>query len=780
MQTPSASDPSFKAFLDKLKEQNGGGILAQKETTKGVDKTNESLDELKDETSSVRDSLREGLHDVSDDVIEVQDQLDAANDSLSEIATAIIGSKESIDMEMLGALEGIKEAVTGIKLDIDLSELKAAIENIGYDVGKDLDSGGLAATISGIGMNTTKLQDEQLKELSLTRKLTEGSVEYDKEAAQYRNTSGRDVESKVSGKTSKDGGFIDFETARDTLSGQGERAKKENKVKLITGVTTTRSGVKPGDATAKALGADLGSLGPADPVTKPISVDPVSADPVTKPISPRVVPERNTSIKRARRERGSVTGDVDPKKGEGEELDRSLLGRIKDSAKFFMTDGLSEKNSKEVVKKERETKVSSPRQENPEADNISSTGEIQADAAKSDLELSKQMLDTTREQLTVLKEIKNALSPATPKEITEQKSAPSSTGEKEAVEGGGGKGLMDVASQALDLIPGGGKGKAAGKAAGMGGKILGGLGKAARFLGPAAAIAGAAYSGFEGYQNTGANFDLKEGEEATTGQKISSTLGGVVSGATFGLLDEKSASQGIHKAGSAVKDFFGFGDKEKPSDKPGDSKVTDGGGSDLEALQAKRDKLAKQGPATDSPQSIKAHEGVLGSLDKAIEDKKNSKPSEGKLSEAKSVTPVGGAPAPSESEGKVNSLEAEATRLGIDPNQATGTYSGGALTKITDKVSGKEYPVSVPEESKARVQAASNLKVKTGLEVAQTSTENADMERDASGKGGANNTVVSNNVSSNNTTKIVPMKASPRPEYTGSSLDRYTSRITVY
>jgi hypothetical protein len=67
----------------------------------------------------------------------------------------------------------------------------------------------------------------------------------------------------------------------------------------------------------------------------------------------------------------------------------------------------------------------------------------------------------------------------------------------------------------------------------------------------------------------------------------------------------------------------------------------------------------------------------------------------------------------------------------------------------------------------------------TGKDVAQTSTENADMSREAN-KGGANNTVVSNNVSSNNTTKIVPMKANPRPEYTGSSLDRYTNRITVY
>ena len=714
MQTPSASDPSFKAFLDKLKEQNGGGILAQKETTKGIEKTNESLDELKDETSSVRDSLREGLHDLSDDTIEVQDQLDTANDSLSEIATAIIGAKESIDLEMLVALEGIKEAVTGIKLDVDFSELKAAIENVGYDVGKDIDSGHLVATVGATGANTTKLLDEQLKELSLTRKLTEGSVEYDKEAAQYRNKSGRDVESKVSGKTSKDGGFIDFETARDTLSGQGERAKKENKVSLITGVTTTRSGIKPGDAAAKALGANLGSSGPVDaaePVTKPVSVDPVSAEPVAK--TPEIDPSRNTSIKRARRERGSVTGNVDPKEKDKEDkLDTSFLGRVKDSAKFLLTDGLSEKPgtgmfqkpSEEVVKKDREDKVSSPREKNPEADNVTSTGEIQADTAKSDLELSKQMLDTTKAQLIELKAIREALAPSTPKELTEQKSAPSSTNEKEAVEGGGGKGLMDVASQALDLIPGGGKGKAAGKAAGMGGKILGGLGKAAKFLGPAAAIAGAAYSGFEGYQNTGANFDLKEGEEATTGQKISSTLGGVVSGATFGLIDEKSASQGINKAGSAVKDFFGFGDKKK--------------------TEAVSSSAAAATTTTTSESKTRIAGEDIGE----------------KLSD-RQMAVIG----MSKASGNSYSPEVEAM------------YSKQKEAAVT--------PSTTPTP---------------GATVAQTSTENADMEREASSQGGANNTVVSNNVSSNNTTKIVPMKASPRPEYTGSSLDRYTNRITVY
>ena len=706
MQTPSASDPSFKAFLDKLKEQNGGGILAQKETTKGIDKTNESLDELKDETSSVRDSLREGLHDVSDDIIEVQDQLDTANDSLSEIATAIIGSKESFEVEMLTALSDIKEAVTGVKLDIDLSELKAAIENVGTDVGKDIDGGHLVATIGAIGANTTKLQDEQLKEISLVRKLTEGSVEYDKEAAQYRNKSGRDVESKVSGKTSKDGGFIDFETARDTLSGQGERARKENKVKLITGVTTTR----PGKATAEALGADLGSSAPVN-VAEPVAKTPEVVPSESTEKASEVAPSRNTSIKRARRERSSVTGNVAPKEEKDEKLDTSFLGRVKDSAKFWLTDGLSEKPgtgafqkpSKEVEKKDREAKVSSPSEKNPDVDNTKSSNEEQVKVEQSDLELSRQMLDTTKAQLIELKAIREALAPSTPKELTEQKSAPSSTSEKEAGESGGSSLIGDLAGAAGDLLGKGGKGKAAGKAAGMGGKILGGLGKAAKFLGPAAAIAGAAYSGFEGYQNTNENFDLKEGEEATTGQKISSTLGGVASGATFGLLDEKTASQGIHKAGSAVKDFFGFGDKKAPETVSPSTTTTTSTTSESKTRIAGEDvgeKLSDRQMA------------VIGM---------------------------------SKASGNKYSPEVEAM------------YSKQKEAAVT--------PSTAPTP---------------GATVAQTSTENADMTREASAKGGANNTVVSNNVSSNNTTKIVPMKASPRPEYTGSSLDRYTSRITVY
>jgi hypothetical protein len=778
MQNPSASDPSFKAFLEKLQEQNNRGFATQ-------------LVQLKAEREIA-----------GEDNDKREEQLD----------------------DVISSLKEVRLAVTGIKVDIDLTPLV------------------------NIGENQTKLLEEISKESSLTRKLTEGSVEYDKEAAQYRNTSGRDIESKVSGKTSKDGGFIDFETARDTLSGQGKRVREDNTFSLKP-INYT-----PGKTVAAAVGAK----------------------------------------------------NEKEDKEEVDNFDPSLMGRLKS----FMTDGESDKPGygifqkppTEVIKKDREAKVSSPRQENPEADNVTSTGEIQADAAKSDLELSKEMLDTTKAQLIELKAIREALAPSTPRELTEQKSAPSSTNEKETE--GGGSLLGSLASGAMDLI--GGEKKAAGKVAGKAASIGGKLAKFAtsntgKVLGSVAAVGLGAYTAYEGYtaaedskqakmEEVQAKVDSGQikpeeaaaarkeiGNTATVeksgavgegtgmaagaiaGASLGATIGSIVPGvgtAIGGLAGGAIGAFAGSKAGKAVGEYGGKainavgslfgGNTDTPVAKAETAVSSD---SDLEALQAQRDKLAKRGPATDSPQSIKAHEQVLNTLDKAIEDKKSkstegesrgaysvrvsksdahkkktkeekydselveglqaqrdrvaekgpatdspqsamahknllgtldkaiedkkSKPREDKLSKATSVTPIGG-----ETNSKINNLEAEATKLGIDPNKARGTYEGGALTKITDEVSGKEYPIAVPEESKARVQAARNLKG-TGSEVAQTSTENADMSREAN-KGGANNTVVSNNVSSNNTTKIVPMKANPRPEYTGSALDRYTSRIAVY
>ena len=368
MQTSSASDPSFKAFLEKLQEQNSRGFVTQLVQLK-ADRENVGKDNDKRE-----------------------EQLDEVVSSLNEVRTA----------------------VTGIKLDIDLTPL------------------------INIGENQTKLLEELSRENSLTRKLTEGSVEYDKEAAQYRNTSGRDIESKVSGKTSKDGGFIDFETARDTLSGQGKRVREDNAFSLKP-INYT-----PGKAAAAAVGGKEKSPG-------------ADEEGLDKPVF------------------------------------KGFLEEIKSGFKFFMTDGLSQvpgygpfqEPPKDVEKKEKETKVSSPRQENPEADNIASTGEIEADAAKSDLEISKQMLDTTKAQLVELKAIREALAPKTPKDLI--KKGPKGTGTPSGNEEGGGGGSLigDLASGAMDLM--GSKGKL--------GKMGRGLMTAGKAALPHAAAAGVAVAG---------------------------------------------------------------------------------------------------------------------------------------------------------------------------------------------------------------------------------------------------------------------------------------------
>ena len=289
---------------------------------------------------------------------------------------------------------------------------------------------------------------------------------------------------------------------------------------------------------------------------------------------------------------------------------------------------------------------------NAESDNIESPVEIISKTSKETVSLITSSVELEKEQLGLLKVIAEQLQPKTPSELPEQKVksvASSANNETAAAPVESGPGIN------LDLdIDGPDRRNPKGKKPSIGSRILGGLGKAARVLGPAAAVAGAVYSGFEGYQNTTANFDVKEGQEATTGQKISSTLGGVASGLTFGLLNEKSAAQGIHKAGSAISDFFGGTSKPKG--------------------------IEQVPPAVDA----------MGNI--------------------------------------------------------TGTAPSYA-----------------------------------GKDVMQTSIENVDMSREvAAAKSAPAPSIVSSNVSNNNSTSFVPIKPTPRPEYSGSALDRYQGRVSVY
>jgi hypothetical protein len=74
---------------------------------------------------------------------------------------------------------------------------------------------------------------------------------------------------------------------------------------------------------------------------------------------------------------------------------------------------------------------------------------------------------------------------------------------------------------------------------------------------------------------------------------------------------------------------------------------------------------------------------------------------------------------------------------------------------------------------------ASSQKPSTGMQVAQTSTENNNI-RDEMSKSTTTQPVVSNNVQTSNNTNYVPIKADPRPLHRGSALDRYNDRIAAY
>lgn len=442
---------------------------------------------------------------------------------------------------------------------------------------------------------------KSLQELSLIRKISEGSLEYDRKAAQYRNTSGRKIISKVTGKDIVPGSFVDFETASDRLTGQSKRViEAETKVVSAKPVPVTQTKIEP---TESALTTQTG-------------IEPVKSE--SGPVLP--IPNVQVNDEGNKPVLTTQTG-IEP-----EESNRSRL---------------------EPVKPVSEVQVRA-QTINPESDNVQTSQEILAENSKITVEVAKESNQIFKDQLFELRQIKEALSggsavlPSQSKSKVTGTESPVSSPEPEGIS------LPDIN---LGLPTGSVPGK---KVPGKGGKILGTLGKAARFLGPVAAVAaaaGTAYSGYEGLQNTEKNFDLEEGKQATLGQKISSTLGGAASGLTFGLVDEKTAAQNIHKMGSKIGEFFGFGDKDK------------------------------------------------------------------------SVKPVPTAPAGSELVGVRN------------PS--------------------------------------------TGQQLTQSSTENIDLSRGI-GTQSTPPPIISSSVNNNNTTSYVPIKPSPRPEYTGSALDRYTAGISVY
>ena len=537
--------------------------------------------------------------------------------------------------------------------------------------------------------------------------------------------------------------------------------------------------------------------------------------------------------------------------------------------------GIFQKPPPEVVKKEREDKVSSSREVNPEADNINSSAEIQADAAKKDLELSKEMLDTTKEELTLLKEIKDALAPKTPAELGDSNTQGlgAAAGAAIAPETSSSPGVnIDLPVPGLPDKKGGKPGKETGKA---GKAVAKGIGKSLLKKIPiVGAVAGLAY---------GASRAMS-GDFAGAGMEVASGLAGTIPGVGT------AASVGIDAA-LAAKDAGVF-DKEQtpaPTTTPATAPVATASKSLGGAIAATAAPAAtKPSKGTSSIkgsanlEKLEMAEGELQGLYSGLRDEKNklmqsfvsdvkrfpdgvpSDPSDPDYpkelkaiddkyqkqidAKKKEISELGKAPgiaeakkasndfdksldegfsdeAPAKSVSKVTGGNVKSSEFSITRTQSAETVTGGETTtkrtltddaskaeaeltgmsgkhtaerkqavdklrsegKITGKFATSKDYETIPElkDLKAKQDAERDVVAKrvdkgTSMDVSKVSTDNATMRDEISASRSDSSTVVSNNISSNNTTKFVPMKSSPRAENTGSALDRYTSRITTY
>ena len=598
--------------------------------------------------------------------------------------------------ELIQKIAELKSAITGINFGVDISPLVT------------------------IGENQTILLNELSKEASLLRKLTEGSVEYDKEAAQYRNLSGREVESQVSGKTVSKGGFIDFETARDPLSGQSKRATEANKITL-----------KSVDFTP--------NIRPAKTST-PVLPKATSSPTVKQPESTPQVDNRG--------------------------FFQTLAAEISATPQRVL-DYLLDFKPTDAKVKDRESKVSSTRQVNPEADNIQSSEEVMADASKADLVVSKQLLDTTREQLNILKQIRDSIAPKVPPELQETSTTKITSKQTEpAVEettSRPGVSLdidIDRNKPSSKKTPRGkSKIPSATKGPGTGTKIAKALtGKGGMILGGVLAVGAGAYTAYEGVT----------GAEASKQEKLENVQARLDSGE---ITPEQAAAERKEIGNAATIEKRGA--------------IGEGTGMTAGAIAG-----AKAGAALGTFVGGPIGTAVGGVAGGAIGAFAGSKAGRvvGEYGEKAYDTAkeYGGKAADviAEQSGKAYDAAKEYGGRAVEAAKNVKERAFSALGNFFTGPSAKNTVSTTPQVARIIPSTQTQNVVpgsikQTGITMAKESVENNELMRNPVSSGGSNS-IVSNTISNNNTNTYIPIKATPRPEYTGSALDRYQTRISVF
>lgn len=660
--------------------------------------------------------------------------------------------KREEQLEQLAtAFENVEKAITGMSVKFEFEPVINALEN------------------------QTQVLQKSLEEQALLRKVSEGSLEYDKESAQYRNLSGKELTSDVSGKTIKQGAYVDFETAANRLQGQGKRVRESEQNQITfkpveLGKKTTVTG-QPGDVTPK-----------------------------------REKDEETTGF-------GNI-GD----------LGKAVGARLK-GIYDFMTNKVDKKE--DVKAKPEITGI------NPESDNIQSTQEVMADSAKKDVELTGINNDLLEQQLKELKKISASLAPSTPSDLPEGrlKPTPGTAAGEAAGDSGGGLGLGDALAGMGGLAKKAGSAVLTGaKAVGKGALSLGGsvakfaASGAGKALGATAAVGLGAYTAYKGYtaaedskqsklNDVQAKVDsgeMKPEEAATARKQIGNTatieksgavgegtgmaagaitggMAGAKLGAAIGSIIPGAGTvvgAGIGTiAGGALGAFAGSSAGKYVGEKVGSgiNSVKDFFGGKTDAPGAKAN-AAVTGQPTESKTTTSIGNG------KTSTQASPSNPAAIATQKAK-LARMG-----SDMDAKGEKLRSEATKLGIDPNTAKGTFEGGVLTNITDSTSGKEHKIEISEKDKRSVEAARSMRAMNersgqlaaaasasmGSEVSRQSTENSDLTRETNMRQSAVQPIISSNVSNNNTQSFVPIKPSPRSERSGSALDRYNDRVSAY
>ena len=421
---------------------------------------------------------------------------------------------------------------------------------------------------------------------------------------------------------------------------------------------------------------------------------------------------------------------------------------------------------------------------NAEADNIQSPQEIIAETSKDSLDLTKQLLDTTKESLTQLKSIREAL---TPTGVDQQPATPQAAPIDTPTTESSGLSLLDQFGNPFE------KGKSstpAGKVstpkASLGSRIVSGAkGLASKIPGGALAGAGVGIAGMAGeyvggkleeagYEKSGAAVSTlgTAAKYGGMGMAIGSIVPGVgtaIGGAIGGAV---GLGMGLYENAGKI-----FGSKKESEDK---NPFVEKAKSSKQAKELQ--KLNKDGKYTftasgrnvnvfdkesgELVQTIQAPDNVTGAeLIVAAELDKKSTTTKASLNENK--TKIAG-------EDYV-----EGQKLS-DKQMATIEMSKSMGNPQSPQVEA-QYSKQKSEQVKPALAApvAPTTPGNTPAQVSATTVENQAL-KDEMSTSKTTQPIVSNNVQSSNNTNYVPIKADPRPLHRGSALDRYNDRIAAY